>query len=287
MLARASAAVAARQADLELAEDLLRLSIARRDAGTTAEIDVTRARAQVASARGALVSARNEETQRRVDLCRALGLEPGTAVQLTDSLDATFAQVGDPGSVDAAVARGIERRHDLEAARLRIRSARQAGSAARAEWIPRLEAFANGGLSGERPGDAESVREVGVRLTWPFAAGFAGEARIARQRAQARAAEVSATDAAQSIDADVRRAWAALETGRELERVADERSRLAQDEVAQARVRLQEGVAGNLDVIEAQSSLVRARDAIIDARASSALARIELARAMGAAQDLH
>ena len=46
------------------------------------------------------------------------------------------------------------------------------------------------------------------------------------------------------------------------------------------------GVASNLDVIEAQSALVRARDAEIGARAATAAARIHLARAAGVAETL-
>ena len=45
-------------------------------------------------------------------------------------------------------------------------------------------------------------------------------------------------------------------------------------------------MANNVEVINAQASLVRARDAEIDARFASALARVALARATGLARTL-
>jgi len=65
-----------------------------------------------------------------------------------------------------------------------------------------------------------------------------------------------------------------------------EQLRLAEDELAQSRERFEHGVANNVEVINAQASLVRARDAEIDARFASALARVALARATGLARTL-
>lgn len=286
-LARATATIGAREEDLALAEELLELAVARHEAGTTARIDVTRARAQTASARASLVSARHDERLARVDLCRALGLDPGTEVALADTLDASFAKIGEVGELDGVVERALDTRHDLAAARDRRHSATRELSAARGEWVPKLEVVADAGWSGERANDAETTRQAAVQLSWPLADGLAREARIAREHAAIRAADVEIQDAKDAISAEVRDAWSAIETGRTLEEVAAERDALAREEVDQARLRLQEGMGGNLDVIEAQSSLVHARDAVIDARSRSALARIALARAMGTAADLH
>src|SRR5207245_9297978 len=69
--------------------------------------------------------------------------------------------------------------------------------------------------------------------------------------------------------------------------VGAERLRLAADELAQARERFKAGVAGNIEVIDAQSNLIRARDTDIDARFAAASARVALARAVGVASTLH
>jgi len=46
-------------------------------------------------------------------------------------------------------------------------------------------------------------------------------------------------------------------------------------------------VTGNIEVINAQSSLIRARDTEIDARYAAVTARVSLARAVGVARTLH
>src|SRR5881296_3429061 len=57
--------------------------------------------------------------------------------------------------------------------------------------------------------------------------------------------------------------------------------------VSEARERFKAGVAGNIEVIDAQSNLIRARDTDIDARFAAASARVALARAVGVASTLH
>ncbi len=69
--------------------------------------------------------------------------------------------------------------------------------------------------------------------------------------------------------------------------MAREQLRLAESELSQSRERFKAGVAGNIDVITAQTGLIRARDTEIDARFAAATARISLARAAGVAQTLH
>ena len=70
--------------------------------------------------------------------------------------------------------------------------------------------------------------------------------------------------------AEVEAALLDLRTGAELQSMATQQLELAQTEVDQARRRFEEGIAGNLELINAQASLVRARDAVIAAEATRA-----------------
>src|SRR6266487_5093058 len=70
--------VAARQADSGLAAELVGLAEAQRAAGVSPAIDVTRARAQLATAQGLLLVAKNQLDRGRIDVARALGLDPAT-----------------------------------------------------------------------------------------------------------------------------------------------------------------------------------------------------------------
>jgi outer membrane protein len=94
-------------------------------------------------------------------------------------------------------------------------------------------------------------------------------------------------DLRRQIAAEVDAALLDLGSAEAQQVVAREQLRLAESELSQARERFKAGVAGNIDVITAQTGLVRARDTEIDARFAAATARISLARAAGVARTLH
>ncbi len=262
--ARATAVVAARQADSAIAAELVGLAQAQKAAGVSASIDVTRARTQLVAAEGALLVARNQLDRGRLDLTRALGIDPATPLQLTDTLTAALPDADVPAGQDSIVALALARRPDLAAELARGQAARTV-----------------------KPGLAVGTRQIGVQVTIPILDGFRREGRAAEQAAVARESDVRVRDLRQQVSADVQAALLDLASAEAQQGIASERLRLAADELAQARERFTAGVAGNIEVIDAQASLLRARDTDIDARFAAATARVALARAAGTARTLH
>lgn len=285
--ARAAAQVAARQADSGIAAELAGLAQAQKDAGVSAAIDVTRARTQLVAAAGALLVAHNQLDRARIDLARALGLDGRAPVEITDTLAAALPDADLPATADAIVALALSRRPDLAAELARGGAARTTRGAITAERLPHLDLAADYGLSGLTWGSSVGTRQIGVQVTIPILDGFRREGRAAEQAAVARESEVRARDLRQQIGAEVEAALLDLASAEALQGIAAERMRLAADELAQARQRFAAGVAGNIEVIDAQASLLCARDTDIDARFAAATARVALARAAGLARTLH
>lgn len=285
--ARAAAVVAARAEDLRLAEELQGLAEAQLAAGTSPNIDVTRARTQVAASRGALLVARNASDRARIDLARALGLDPATPPALADSLDPGLGASEAPGTVDEAVKFALEHRDELRGEAARLARARADRSATALERLPRLDVSGDWGSSGEHYGDAIATRTYAAALTVPLVDGLRREGRLKEQADQVREAEVREKDLRDQVEAEVNAALLDLGSGLEQQSVAADRLRLAEEELSQARERFTSGVAGNIEVINAQSSLLRARDADIDARFAVTSARAALARAAGVARGMH
>ena len=267
----------AREADLELARQLSALAGDQLEAGTAARIDVTRARTQEAATRGALLVARNQEDRAAIELARALGLDPATRFELTDALAASLGApeaagalpVSDaPGDAAAAVAAALARRPELDAERSRLARARSETRAIQAERLPRLDVSADYGLSGDHWDGSVSTRSATLAVSMPIFDGLRREGRASESGAVAREADVRRRDLEQQVAAEVRGAALDVSSGAEQESVALERQRLAEEELAQARERFASGVAGNIEIINAQSSLLRARDALIDARSA-------------------
>jgi multidrug efflux system outer membrane protein len=282
---RALATVDARQSDLAIATELDSLAAVQLRAGSAANIDVLRAATQLTVARTELSLARNALERARIELAGALGAAPETRFEIADSLGAPVTSEV-PEEREAAVRLAAERRTELGAERARIERARTERGAITAERIPRLDAAADYGASGMHPDDAIGTGQVALQLTWPFFDGTRRGARIHEQDAIIRAAEIRAGDLSRQVAAEVEGTLLDLATGREQESIARERVGLAREQLAEARVRFRNGVAGNIEVIDAQSAVVRARDAEIAARATIAVARIRLARAAGVAESL-
>lgn len=285
--ARGQAAVAARQADSAVAAELVGLAQAQKAAGVSAAIDVTRARAQLVTAEGLLIVARNQLDRARIDVTRSLGLDPTTPLVLTDTLTAALGAADVPAGRDSDVAVALVNRPELSAERARGAAARQTGSAIRAERLPRLALAADYGVNGPTVPDAISTRQLALQVSVPILDGFRREARLAEQDAVVREAQVREADLRRQIAAEVDAALLDMRSATAQQAVAAEQLRLADDELAQSRERFKAGVAGNIEVINAQSNLIRARDSDIDARYGAALARISLARAAGVARTLH
>jgi outer membrane protein len=284
---RAQAVIAARVADSSLAAELVRLAQAQKDAEVGTTIDVTRAQTQLVAARGALVVARNEADRARIDLVRSLGLPPDTPVELTDTLAATLPVAELPDTRDALVALALARRPDLHSEEARGLAASRSASAIAAERLPRLDLSANYGANGLAPGDLTATRFIALQVTVPILDGFRREGRQAEQQAVVKESGVRADELRRQIAADVDAARLDLGSAAEQQAIAAERLRLAQAELDEARERFKAGVAGNIEVIDAQSSLIRARDTDIDARFAAAAARVALARAVGSTRQLH
>ncbi|HEX9107308.1 MAG TPA: TolC family protein [Longimicrobiales bacterium] len=283
---RAQAVVAARKADVALAKELVDLAETQLKAGVGTGIDVTRAKTQLVTAEGLEQVAENQAEQAQIGLARTMGLDPSTRFALADTLT-TLDALTLPTAHDSALAAALKARPELEAVAATADAARQARQSIASERLPRFDLLADYGLNGPTVGSAIRTGQLGVAVTLPLLDGFRREARLTESEAALKQAEVRLTDTRQQVQADVESALLDLRSGQQQLDIAHQRLALATQEVEQARERFQSGVAGNIEVIEAQSSLVRARDADIDARFTTALARVNLAHAVGATRSIH
>jgi outer membrane protein TolC len=142
------------------------------------------------------------------------------------------------------------------------------------------------GLNGPGVADMIATRQVAVQVTLPILDELRRRPRLTERRAQAAEAEIVARDLASQIAAEIDAARYDLDAAGAVLEIAAQGIHLATAELTQARERFAAGVAGNLELINAQVSLLRARDAEIDARYQAAAARVALAHAVGVAHTL-
>jgi outer membrane protein TolC len=283
---RADADLHARQADTQLATELLGIAQSQLQAGTGVGLDVTRARAQVAATRASLIASRNARDHAHLDLLRSLSLPLGTDIVLTDSLTTTAARTEPVPDEATLVAQALRARPDLLAEEQRVQAARQGLSAIKAERLPTLGLVADDGVIGKNGALLLNTYTWGLQVSIPMFDGFRREARVQEQRSVVMEAEIRQHDLEQQAQADVRGAVLDLAAAREQLDAASERLRLAEQEVAQARDRFNAGVAGNADVVNASLGLTASRTLVNDAETAYQLARVSLARATGSVTTL-
>src|SRR5207247_11426178 len=96
----------------------------------------------------------------RIDVTRALGLDPATPLTLTDSLAPSLGAADVSVRRDSAVSAALANRPDLRAEQARAAAARQTGSAIRAERLPRIEVAGGYGVNGPTAPHPIAAREL-------------------------------------------------------------------------------------------------------------------------------
>jgi len=275
---RADAALQTAHANLKLSEALLALAEDRKAAGTGTGLDVTRARVQLAHNRQQLIEAENARRRAHMQLLRAIGLPLDQELVLADEL--RYRQV-EAATLEEARAAALKSRPDWAAQNEHEQAARLSYSATKYERLPSLVGFADYGSIGNSIHRALPTRTVGVSLRLPVFDGGRRDARRAESLAQWRQQQTRTRDMRREIELAVRLALDDLRAAEEQLKVAAEGLELAENELVQARRRYEAGVAGSLEVTDAQTRLERARENRIAALFAHNLARLELASAMG------
>jgi outer membrane protein TolC len=279
---RAERAVVAAQANVELAQALLQLAQDQRNAGVGTGVDVTRAQTRLAEQQVGLAQAQTTSEQARLNLQRVVGLPLGSALTLTDQL--RF--VEDPlPSVDTAVAQAAHDRREIQVAEEEKRVAQLEKQAARAEHLPSLEVVGDYGSSGITPDRSDlPTRRIALQLDVPIFNGGLTQGRVTAATSRQKQTELELANIRGQVEEDVRLSLTTLRTAAVQVRAADESVTLAQRELEMARDRFRAGVADNLEVITAQTSLANARIAQVTALAQHNAARLNLAAALGRAE---
>ena len=280
---RTQARLEASQANVELAESILKLALNQKEAGTGTGIDITRARVQLANERQQLLIDENGHHEQQLQLLRAIGLRLDGGVKLIDTLSIPSIE---PITVEEAVRLGLEARADYLAQQQREDSARLSYSAAKWARLPSVAGFADYGSIGSSINNAIPTHTYGVSLKLPAFDGGGRDARRAESMSQFHQEQIRTKDLREQIQLEVRLALDRLHSSEQQVKIAADGLELAQAELAQAQRRYTSGVANSLEVTDAQTRLERARDNQILARFSFSVARVELGEAMGTVRHM-
>ena len=278
----AASRIEAAHAQQDTADALFKQASDMKQAGIVAGVDVLRAQVQLQNQRQRSIRAENDFEKAKLQLARAIGLPAGQAIALTDRIP--YAPLADV-TLDSALKTAFESRPDYLAARERLAAAEAARRAAVSDHIPTVHLDADYGAIGQSPSDAHATFRVAATVRVPiFDAGRSTAQRIETD-AQLKRRQAELDDVRGRVEYDVRAALLDMRAaGQQLE-AAQTNVTLAREELQQARDRFAAGVAGNIEVSQAQEAVASASESYISALYAHNLAKASLARAVGTAEQ--
>jgi outer membrane protein TolC len=280
----AESRVEAERAQLETAKALHTLARDRKEAGSAPGIDVLRAEVALRSREQQLIVAENAVAKSRLALARAIGLPLGQEFRLTDRVP--YAELPSI-PLEAGLERAYRDRADWKAALALVRAAEQSRAAASGEYLPTLALEADIGRIGQTFDSLKTTYTLEAALRVPIFEGGRTHGKVLEAEARLRSQKDALEDLRVRIELDVRSAILDLTAAGERVRVAQAAGELAKDQLTQAQDRFAAGVAGNLEVVQAQESLASATDNQITSLYDFNLAKATLARALGAAESAY
>jgi outer membrane protein TolC len=269
-------------AQVRNAQALYDKAIDQQRAGLTPAIDTLRSQVELQTRQQQLIAARNDFAKQKLSLARVIGLPPGQGFVLTEK--APY-QALTPLPLETYLQRAFTSRSDYQAAQAQVRSAELSRRAATAGHYPSLDVNANYGDIGVTPAQSNGTWQVNGGLTIPIFAGGKIHSDVLEAEAQLKQARSQLADLRGRIDYEVRASLLDLNSAAEQVEVARSNVDLAEQTLAQSEDRFTAGVADNLEVVQAQESVAGAHENYIQSLYAHNLAKIELARAIGDAEQ--
>lgn len=249
--------------------------------GVTPKFQRLSAEVELVNLETELVQVQNQASQALDGLKMQLGIPIEQPLHLRGTLEAedtaTFMNV----SVENALNLALQNRPDLEQARLAVELRQIDANVTRADYLPRLSAFANLNYVGRVPDNRTFIRSspddpfsftqgsygffsenywspsvaAGVRLTWNIFDGFQTSARLQQKQVAASQSEIELEQALETVRLEVNQALRDLEAARR--RIQSQERNVANAELnyEYAQARLAEGVASQLEERNASEQL--------------------------------
>jgi len=270
------------EAQMQTAQALYGKATDQQNAGLSPAIDTLRAQVEFQNRQQQLIVARNDFAKQKLALVRAIGLPVGQEIALTSKApyDA-IATLGIEGSLQRAYAS----RSDYLAAAQQVRAAEYYRKGASSEYFPTIDMTADYGDLGINFGNSHGTFTVAGRLNIPIFQGGRVHADVLQSEATLRQARAQLDNLRGQIEYEVRSALLDIEAADQQVQVARSSVDLSEQTLVQARDRFSAGVTDNLEVVQAQQTVAGAHESYISSLYAHNLAKIELVRAMGYAEQ--
>ena len=270
------------QAQVQTAQAILNQAEQMHQAGVTAKIDALRATVELQARKQDLIVAQNNLDKSRIALARTIGLSLDQKFEINDTLQYIPAPAL---TQEEALHRAYQLRSDHRQAQAQVRAAELTERAAHSERLPSLSFNANYGDIGISPGSSHGTFVAAGGIEIPIFEEGRIRGDVYQAQAGLKQSKDQLSDLEGRIDAEVRTAFLDVNAAAEQVQLGQSTEKLAQEELSEARERFAAGVTDNLEVVQAEGSLVSAQNQLVSSLYIHNLAKLSLARSLGEARQ--
>ena len=274
--------VSSEEAQVATSKISLNQAEANHQAGTAPLLDELRARVDYQTLEQQLIVAQNGLEKDKLALARVIGLPLAQKFNLVDT--APYAAF-DLIDVDAAIRDAHANRKDLAAMVEKTKAVEEQRKSATAERLPTVAFAGDYGDIGVNVRHSHGTGDAQGTLSAPLFKeyGLRGDAQVAQSQLDTQRAQLSDLNA--QVDADVRDALLDIASAQKQVAVTRSSVDLSNEALSEAQQRYANGVSDNLAVSQAEQSVAQANDQYVASLYRHNVAKLSLARSLGAAQN--
>lgn len=248
--------------------------------GTVAMSDFLATNVQLANSRQNYNSAQINFENSVATLNNLIGLPVETTLIIDDDLQYLSFDEDENFCLEYA----LSHRPDGIAANFSVKSSEENVNQAKSGTRPNISAVISGNFSGEGAFKADHDAErwmAGIEMNWNLFDNNVTSAQVNQAKMLQKKAESQAQEQIEKIRLEVHNAYTALRISEKNVKISEETITQAQEQFLIAKVRYEEGVDTNLNVMDAQEKLTQARTNYFSALYSYNTSKAELEKAMG------
>jgi outer membrane protein TolC len=276
-----SARVDATKAQVDTAQALFERARDQHRAGTSPAIDELRSQVELKTQQQQLLALQNQVAKDKLTLARAIGLPSGQMVEISDKAPYKPLEGLTPNE---ALQRAYASRADYQSGLAQVHAAELAHRSVSDEWLPSASINSNYDLVGPTFANSHGTFEVTGSIKMNIFDGGKRKADMLEADTNIKQRRQELANLQGQIDQEVRAALLDLNSAADQVAVAQSNIELANQTLTQARDRFAAGVTDNIEVVQAQESVSNAQQNLISSVYAHNLAKVALARALGATE---
>ena len=249
------------------------------EVGIVSKSDVLATNTRLANAKTTLLEAKNAASLAEAKFNNHVGLPVSTPIVTADK-ELTYAPYGI--SLESAKSYGVAHRGVIVQAAMAVKSAEENVSRADASDIPVVSANANRSMSGSQwAGNDNKSWSVGATLSWNLWDGGQSKANVSAAKASLEKVKEGYAQAIETVELQVQEAYLNLKAAEQKIQSTHAAVEAGQEDFRIKTLRYRSGVGTNVDVLDAETALAKARNNYVDALYTYNLNMATLEKAMG------